>query len=429
MENLHAACQPTADTLAGWVADARARTLALVDDLGDEQMMGPQLAIINPLLWEISHVAWFQEKWVLRHVLGRAPLRADADRLFDSIAIPHDTRWDLPLPSRRDTYAYLAEVRDRVLQALARDGASPELRYHALYSVFHEDMHDEAFTYTRQTLAYRPPALPAPPPLAAGGLLPGDAEVPGGTYLLGASPEEPFVFDNEKWAHAVEVAPFRIARGAVSQGEYAPFVEDGGYQHPELWSPAGREWRQRAGVEGPLYWRREGGGWLRRDFDRWVTLEPHRAMVHVSAYEAEAWCAWAGRRLPSEAEWEAAAAGAGPERRRLPWGEEPAGGERANLDGLRLGCTDVGALAAGDTPEGCRQLLGNVWEWTATEFAPYPGFTPDPYREYSQPWFGTHRVLRGGAWTTRARLLRNTWRNFYTPDRRDVWAGFRTCAR
>jgi len=428
METLHATCLPSTSTLAGWVADARTRTLALVDDLGDEQMMGPRLAIINPLLWEIGHVAWFQEKWVLRHVLGRAALRADADCLYDSSAIPHDTRWDLPLPSRRDTYAYLAEVRDRLVDALARDGASPELRYHALYTVFHEDMHDEAFTYTRQTLGFRPPALPARP-VAAGGPLPGDVEIPGGTYLLGAAPEEPFVFDNEKWAHAVEVAPFRIARAAVTQGEYAAFVEHGGYHRSELWSAAGWEWRRRAGVEGPLYWRREGSAWLRRDFDRWLPLEPHRAVVHVSAYEAEAWCAWADRRLPSEAEWEAAAAGAGPRRRRFPWGEEPPDAERANLDGLCLGCTEVGALAAGDTPEGCRQLLGNVWEWTATDFAPYPGFTPDPYREYSQPWFHTHRVLRGGAWTTRSRMLRNTCRNFYTPDRRDVWAGFRTCAR
>jgi iron(II)-dependent oxidoreductase len=221
----------------------------------------------------------------------------------------------------------------------------------------------------------------------------------------------------------------------VSQEQFAAFVEDGGYRRPELWSLAGEQWRQRAGVEGPLYWRRDGQGWARRDFDRWLPLEPHRPVVHVNAHEAEAWCAWAGRRLPSEAEWEAVAAGAAAARRRFPWGEEPPGPERANLDGLRLGCVEVGALAAGDSPDGCRQLLGNVWEWTATDFGPYPGFVPDSYREYSQPWFGenqfgeNHRVLRGGAWTTRARMLRNTWRNFYTPDRRDVWAGFRTCSR
>jgi iron(II)-dependent oxidoreductase len=419
---------PPPSTLASWVEDARSRTLALVDDLGDEQMLGPRLKIVNPLLWEIGHVAWFQEKWVLRHVLGRPPLRPDVDALYDSMAIAHDTRWDLPLPSRRDTTGYIVAVRDAVLEALGREDDRPELRYHVAYSVFHEDMHDEAFTYTRQTHGYRAPALPPAPPVAGGGPLPGDVEVPGGRYLLGATPGGGFVFDNEKWAHAVELAPFRIARGPVTQQELAAFADDGGYSREELWSAEGWAWRQRAGAEGPLYWRREAGAWLRRDFDRWLPLEPHRPALHVNAHEAEAWCRWAGRRLPSEAEWEAAAAGAAASRRSFPWGEEPPGPERANLDGLRLGCVDVGALAAGDTPEGCRQLLGNVWEWTSTDFGPYPGFTPDPYFEYSQPWFGNHRVLRGGAWTTRARMLRNSWRNFYTPDRRDVWAGFRTCS-
>jgi iron(II)-dependent oxidoreductase len=158
-------------------------------------------------------------------------------------------------------------------------------------------------------------------------------------------------------------------------------------------------------------------------------------MVHVNAYEAEAWCRWAGRRLPTEAEWEAAAAGepAGhgglaDAKRRFPWGDDPPTPERANLDGFAMGAADVDAHPAGDSAFGCRQMVGNVWEWTADAFGPYPGFVVDPYAEYSRPWFGNHRVLRGGCWVTRARLLRNTWRNFYTPDRRDVWAGFRTCS-
>jgi iron(II)-dependent oxidoreductase len=181
-----------------------------------------------------------------------------------------------------------------------------------------------------------------------------------------------------------------------------------------------------------VYWRRADGGWQRRDFGRWVPLEPHRPVLHVSWHEAEAWCAWAGRRLPTEAEWEMAAAAPGPRRegkRRYPWGEDPPSPSRANLDGLAGGCLDVAALPEGDSAWGCRQMIGNVWEWTASDFRPYPGFVPDAYKEYSEPWFGTHKVLRGGCWTTRARLMRNTWRNFYTPDRRDVWAGFRSCAR
>jgi iron(II)-dependent oxidoreductase len=253
-------------------------------------------------------------------------------------------------------------------------------------------------------------------------------EVPGGTFLLGATADEPFVVDNEKWAHPVEVRPFAIARAPVTQAEFTAFVEDGGYRRRPLWNPAGWRWREEAGAEHPVYWRRESGGqWLRRDFDRWVGLEPDRPALHVNWYEADAYCRWAGRRLPTEAEWEMAAAGPGP-KRRFPWGQAPPSVAHANLDGRAAGCVDVGAVPGGDSACGCRQMLGNVWEWTASDFQPYPGFAADPYREYSAPWFGTHKVLRGGCWATRGRLLRNTWRNFSRPERRDVWAGFRTCA-
>ena len=422
------------DALLASIPEARQRSLDLVADLSDEQLLGPRLAIVNPLRWEIAHVAWFQEQWVLRHALGEPPMRADGDALYDSSAVAHDTRWDLPLPSRAETLAYMHEVRDRVLDRLRREAPSPRLLYLALYTVFHEDMHDEAFTYTRQTLGY-----PAPPGQvdrtgAPGGPVEGDATVPGGTFLLGAGAGEPFVFDHEKWAHPVEVAPFRIARGAVTQAEFAAFVDGGGYARRELWSEAGWAWRVAAKAEGPAYWRRADGGWQRRDFDRWTALEPHRPVIHVNGYEAEAYCRWAGRRLPTEAEWEAAAAlepdgtGFTGRKRRFPWGDEPPTPARANLDARAQGCLDVGALPAGDSAFGCRQMIGNVWEWTSSDFLPYPGFSADMYTDYSQPWFRTHKVLRGGCWVTRARLLRNTWRNFYTPDRRDVWAGFRTCA-
>ena len=417
--------------LGEWVVDARRRTFELVADLDDPQLLGPRLAIVNPLLWEIGHVAWFQEKWVLRHALDEPPIRADADALWDSAAVAHDARWDLPLPSRRDTLAYMTEVRDRVLDRLARHPSDPRLFHFALYTVFHEDMHDEAFTYTRQTHGYPPPRLSGPrvTPTKAGPW-PGDALVPGGTMFLGATAEEPFVFDNEKWAHPVTVAPFAIARAPVTQREFAAFEEDGGYRRRELWSEEGWGWRTMVGAERPVYWRHAGDGWERRDFDRWLALEPHRPVLHVSWHEAQAYCRWARRRLPTEAEWEAAAAldptkGA---KRRFPWGDAAPGPGQARLDAGALGCADVAACPKGDGPTGCRQMIGNVWEWTESAFVPYPGFVPDAYKEYSEPWFHTHKVLRGGCWVTRGRLLRNTWRNFYPPDRRDVWAGFRTCA-
>jgi len=444
---------PSAQTLSEWVWDARERTFALVADLNDEQLLGPRLAIVNPLLWEIGHIAWFQEKWVLRHAGKHPPVRADADAFYDSAAVPHDTRWDLPLPCRAETLQYMREIRDRVLEEIQRQTAE-DLPYFVQLSVFHEDMHGEAFLYARQTLSYPPPQkvrahaergaettkhqnaaaplAPRAPPRASTG----DAVIPGGTFLLGALPDEPFVFDNEKWAHPVALKPFGIARAAVTQAEFAAFVDEQGYQRSELWSPEGWRWKENVGAQHPVYWRRApGGAWQWRHFERWLTLEPHRPVLHVNWYEADAFCRWAGRRLPTEVEWEAAAAEPqdsgehlGSRKRRFPWGDTFPTLNHANLNGLASGCIDVDELPDGDSALGCRQMIGNVWEWTASDFLPYPGFVVDPYKEYSQPWFKTHKVLRGGCWATQARLLRNSWRNFYTPDRRDVWAGFRTCA-
>ena len=430
----------TTEELIFWVREARERTLELVSDLTDEDLLGARLPIVNPGLWEIGHHAWFQSFWVLRHACGLEPVRADEDALYDSIAIPHDTRWDLPLPTREDTLDYVCRVRDLVIDQLQMDDVSDTLIYHALYAVLHEDMHTEALTYTRQTLSYPAPSLRIARDDGAvgdGGPFPGDADVPGGTFLLGSMPEEPFVFDNEKWAHPVELAPYSIARAAVTQSEYATFIDDGGYEQRGCWSDAGWEWRQTDKATQHVYWRRAAdGSWQRRHFDRWVDLEPHRPVIHVNWYEADAYCRWAGRRLPTEAEWEAAASGeraadgdrlaAG--KRPFPWGDAAPDASRANLDWRAMGCIDVGALPDGDSAFGCRQMIGNVWEWTDTIFEPFPGFEPDPYKDYSAPWFATRWVMRGGCWTTRTRLIRTNYRNFQTPDRRDILTGFRTCA-
>jgi iron(II)-dependent oxidoreductase len=431
----------TAVELAEWVYDARQRTLDLVADLDDEQLKGPYLPIINPMLWEIGHVAWFQEKWVLRHACKQKPIREDADAIWDSIAISHTSRWNLPLPSRDETIAYLCEVRDLILAALQYDEQVERLSYFVRYTTFHEDMHNEAFTYTRQTLAYPPPRFSdaAIPQTTASQTFPmvGDAEVPGGSFLLGAAHNEPFVFDNEKWAHPVEIGAFAIGRVPVTEAEYVAFVEDGGYRRSEFWTTEGWKWRESVNAEHPVYWQKNSDGqWARRHFNQWFSLEPNLPVIHVNWYEAMAYCQWAGRRLPTEAEWEFAAAMEAQsgenlvslEKRRFPWGNANPSLERVNMDWKRMGCIDVGALPESDSAFGCRQMIGNVWEWTISDFQPYPGFVMDAYKEYSEPWFGTHKVLRGGCWTTRSRMLRNTWRNFYTPDRRDVLAGFRTCA-
>ena len=251
----------TAAELAEWVNDARQRTFELVADLSSQQLMGPRLSIINPLLWEIGHQAWFQEKWVLRHACEKQMIRDDADSLWDSIEIAHARRWDLPLPSYEETLAYLNEVLLRVLEELERGEPGEELEYFIRYTTFHEDMHTEAMTYTRQTLGYSQPKLSALGDGEAfrssgqGGAgekcLPGDVEIPGGQFMLGATSDEPFVFDNEKWVHQVTVEPFAIARTAVTQSEFAAFADDRGYHRRELWSEEGWQWRAAAKAENP----------------------------------------------------------------------------------------------------------------------------------------------------------------------------------
>lgn len=420
--------------LAGWFADARARTLELIHGLDAARLMGPRLDIVNPFLWEIGHVAWFQEYFVSRRLDGGPSCLPGADALYNSSTVPHDVRWDLPLPPLDQTLDYMARVRDTTMRRLDRGDPTAEETALYLIALYHEDMHDEAFTYTRQMLGYPPPVLAAAQGGAAvtieAGPLPGDVAVPGGTLQLGAPTDAAFVFDNEKWAHTVEVAPFRIARAPVTNAEFLSFVTEHGYQRREFWTDEGWRWREDARADHPHYWRERNGAWLERRFDTEEPLRPHRPVNHVNWYEAGAWCRWAGRRLPSEAEWEAAAA-TEPDadlKRPYPWGDDPPSPQHANLDGRAMGTVDVAALPAGDSASGCRQMIGNVWEWTATAFEPYPGFSPDAYADYSAPWFGSRKVLRGGAWATRGRMINNTYRNFFTPDRRDVMAGFRTCS-
>ena len=428
--------QSTAPALMRRLQAARQRTLMLASDLNGEQLLGPRLAIVNPPLWEVAHVAWFQEHWCLRY---RAPgdlapsLVRDADVLYNSAIAAHDTRWDLPLLPFDAVLDYLARVLDRVLERLEREPENSVLRYFAELAACHEEMHCEAFTYTRQTLGYAPPRI-AIHASAGEGPWPGDVPVAGGEFFLGAHPGEAFVFDNEKWAHRTQLPAFSIARAAVTNSEFSEFVDAAGYQRREWWSNAGWEWRNSARANAPVYWIKQEGKWLQRVYDQLAPLSPHVAVMHVNWYEAEAWCRWAGRRLPSEAAWEQAASAAPDDRacagckRTYPWGEDAPDDAHANLFGVCNAITDVAAFGAGDSAWGCRQMLGNVWEWTADWFDPYPGFVRDPYQEYSEPWFGNHKVLRGGCFATSASLLRNTWRNFYTPERRDVFAGFRTCA-
>ena len=433
--------------------ETRKRTLELVHDLSDAQLMGPRLKIVNPLRWEIGHVAWFQEFWILRHLSGQPAILKHGDELYDSARVAHDTRWDLPLLDRGETLTYMERVLERVIEQTSygshslTDAEGYDEEYFMNLVLLHERMHNEAFTYTRQTLSYPAPEIAFVNKISLAEKdatfsqtihwLTGDAEIPGGRYILGSAHKQGFVFDNEQLAHEVEIAPYAISKTAVTNGEFKHFVEDGGYRRNELWGAEGWQWRIAVGAEHPVYWRGEGNGrWLRRNFDEWVALDERLPVIHVNWYEADAYCRWAGRRLPTEPEWEVAASaepatgsrGLTTHKRAFPWGDNSPTVDRANLDWRAMGCIPVDALPASDSAFGCRQMIGNVWEWTSSDFLPYPGFVAGPYKEYSAPWFSDHKVLRGGCWVTRSSLIHNSYRNFYPPDRRDVWAGFRTCA-
>ena len=447
---------PTA-VLRCWVREARAWTIQAIEDLDESKLLGPQSEIVNPLLWEVGHVIWFQERWVHRRFIGSEPLHAESDELYNSSEVPHQTRWDLPLLCRDRVLEYSRQILERTLEVVeSRDRLDTEKRrtltYMLLLSVYHEDMHHEAFAYSRQTHGWSPPPwVPAELSRPQETRLPIDSrstarstsrsssqaiarshathdlEFEGGHFPLGCNREERFRFDNEYPALTVEVAPFAMSRHAVTEGEFLHFVEAGGYQNREYWCEEGWKWCQSGNaakpVENPVYWRRENGRWQRRRYDQWLPLRPHHPMIHVNWFEANAYCRFAERRLPTEAEWTYAANRCSPDHT-LPW-EDLSTWNRANLD-ARFG--DVVAVNEFDSTDQCCQLIGNTWEWTSDAFGPFPGFRPGPYEDYSQPWFHDHKVLKGGSWHTRSRLITNRFRNFYRPHRRDPWVGFRTCS-
>ena len=337
------------EELALRLKKAREHTRLVVDDLAGERELGPKLGIVNPPRWEVGHVGWFQEYWCLRGGSEERPsILPNADALYNSATVPHDSRWDLPLPSFADTIAYREEVLGRVVNDL--ETLNP---YFVELAIRHELMHAEAFHYTRQTLGYPAPLADRKVALEGPG---GDLATPGGVFRLGALRADGFAFDNEKWSHPVVLGPFRISRRPVTYGEYRKFA-------------------------APPY---SKDGMVRR-FDRWIPIPDDEPVRHVSWEQANAYCAFAGRRLPSEAEWECAALAGLPNR-------------------------------------------GHVWEWTSSTFLPYPGFVRDPYKEYSEPWFATHKVLRGASFATPPGVAHARFRNFYTPERGDIFAGFRTCA-
>ncbi|MFI9723458.1 ergothioneine biosynthesis protein EgtB [Streptomyces sp. NPDC052396] len=416
------------------LATARERTRALTGCVDERELTAQHSPLMSPLVWDLAHIGNQEEIWLLRAVGGRDALRPELDSLYDAFEHPRARRVALPLLPPGRARAYLDEVRGRALDVLA---ASPLTGGPLLTAGFafgmiaqHEQQHDETMLITHQLRAgpavlKAPDPPPAPPDTAA---LPAEVLVPGGPFTMGTS-TDPWALDNERPAHRRSVAAFHIDTLPVTNSAYQRFIEDGGYTDPRWWHPEGWDQVRRHGLTAPLFWHREGGSWLRRRFGELEPVPAGEPVLHVGWYEAAAYAAWAGRRLPTEAEWEKAARHdpATGRSRRYPWGDADPAWDHANLGQRHLRPAPASAYPRGRSPLGVGQLMGDVWEWTASDFLPYPGFTAFPYREYSEVFFGgSYKVLRGGSFAVDPVACRGTFRNWDLPVRRQIFAGFRT---
>ena len=382
--------------LADALYQARNYTLALFDcfqSVGlDDPVNVPRLSILNPPLWELGHLAWFAEWYLLRDAQTSAPdsalrtsLLTKGDDWFDSNTVPHRARWTLGLPSTGALKTYCHEVLDRSIDKLSRADSDDAALYPYRLVLAHEDMHGEALLATLNTLGVALSdalALPQTP-----GAMQREIRFPGGTVQLGSSAGHGFVFDNEKWQHGCQLNAYSMDATLVSYAQFSEFIIDGGYQKPQYWTAGGRDWLMQQERSAPLDWVRDGRQWRCRRFGDMLMLPMNEPVRHVSLFEAQAYCVWAGRRLPTEAEWEGAASSGQPG---FHWGD--------------------------------------LWEWTCSPFTPYAGFSADGYQEYSAPWFDSHQSVRGASFATPGRLRSVHYRNFYLPQRSDMFVGFRTCA-
>jgi iron(II)-dependent oxidoreductase len=420
---------------------ARVRTLSLVESLSESALNRVHDPLMSPIVWDLGHIATFEDLWLAQNAFGVPPLREGLDRVYDPFAAPRSGRGELPYLRSDVCLGYLEAVRERTLALLSTADLSPEggplLAGGYVYELIlrHEMQHTETILQTLQLMTseeYRPAAAIETPAAADA-----PAEmvlVPAGPFEMGAAAAldgTVFAYDNELPRHEVDLAAFHVDPAPVTNGDFIAFIEDGGYERRELWSEAGRRWLDEQGRRLPGYWSRDGDGFAVRAFAETAPVDPAHPVCHVCWHEAGAYARHAGKRLPTEAEWEKAASwdeGAHA-KRRYPWGDAPPPAARANLDQLAFGTAPAGAYPEGASHGGARQMLGDVWEWTASPFGGYPGFEAFPYPEYSEEFLGgPYRVLRGGAWATQTEAVTNTFRNWDYPERRQIFAGFR-CAK
>ncbi|MEU1327702.1 ergothioneine biosynthesis protein EgtB [Streptomyces microflavus] len=414
---------------------ARARTATLTDSVEDGELTAQHSPLMSPLVWDLAHIGNQEEQWLLRAVGGRQALRPEIDGLYDAFEHPRSARPSLPLLAPAEARTYASDVRGRALDILEaaplHEGGRPLERAGFAFGMIaqHEQQHDETMLITHQ-LRSGPAALtaPAPPDPTDAGSLPGEVLVPAGPFTMGTS-AEPWALDNERPAHRREVAAFHLDTSPVTCGAYQRFMADGGYTDPRWWAPEGWDMVREHGLTAPLFWHRDAGQWLRRRFGVTEPVPEDEPVLHVSWYEADAYARWAGRRLPTESEWEKAARHDPATGRslRYPWGDTDPTPEHANLGQRHLRPARAGAYPAGRAPSGAGQLIGDVWEWTSSDFLPYPGFVAFPYGEYSDVFFGPgHKVLRGGSFAVDQVACRGTFRNWDLPIRRQIFSGFRT---
>ena len=421
-------------TIAAELTRTRERTAALTEAVDDADLIRQHSPLMSPLVWDLAHIGSQEELWLVRDVGGREPLRPEIDGLYDAFRHSRSSRVDLPLLTPAEARVYVAEVREKALDAL---GASP-LRGRRLVEhgfgfgmiVQHEQQHDETMLATHQLRSGAPVLSAPPPPPAVAPPAAAEVLVPAGPFTMGTD-TEPWALDNERPAHAVDLPAYWIDTAPVTNAQFAAFVDAGGYDNPRWWSERGWAHRLEAGLVAPQFWERDGETWWRRRFGVLEPVPAAEPVCHVCFFEAEAYAMWAGKRLPTEAEWEKAARfdPATGRSRRFPWGDDEPTPALANLGQRHLQPAPVGAYPAGVSPLGVHQMVGDVWEWTTSGWHPYPGFSVFPYPEYSQVFFGgDYGVLRGGSFGTDAAAIRSTFRNWDHPIRRQIFSGFR-CAR
>ncbi len=419
----------TAETLT------RGRVRAgLLTALDEGELTAQHSPLMSPLVWDLAHIGNQEELWLVRDVGGREPVRHDIDQLYDAFQHPRASRPSLPLLSPAEARGYVRTVREKALDILASATLTGNpLRENAFafgMIAQHEQQHTETMLATHQ-LRRGPAVLTAPPPPWHPAALPEDVVISAGEFMMGASTEA-WALDNERPVHPVHVAGFAIDTTPVTNAQYQCFLADGGYTRPELWSRQGWEHRERAGLHAPQFWQQDHDGtWWRRRFGVREPVPDAEPVLHVCFHEAQAYAHWAGKRLPTEAEWEKAARydPRTARTRRYPWGDEDPTPAHANLGQRHLQPAAVGSYPAGASASGVHQLIGDVWEWCSSGFHPYPGFAAFPYDEYSQVFFGgDYRILRGGSFGTDEVVARGTFRNWDHPIRRQIFAGFR-CAR